>query len=427
VNAIETERLTKRFRQLRGYRDLALYPLRRSTDVAVEEVTLQIAQGELFGLLGENGAGKTTLIRMLSTTLLPTSGRAVVGGHDVVHEPHAVRNLIGLVSGDDRTFYWRLTGRQNLEFFAALYHVPRRIADRRIRELLETLDVGSFAVRRFNTYSTGIRQKFAIARGLLTEPRVLFLDEPTRALDPIAADEVRRYVADHIVGRMGYTVLLATHTLSEAQAICHRVAIIRHGKVVAAGSMDELSARMALSTVFELVVAGTAGRLRDAIGTVPGIQDVRARRGRPGAAEVQLGPRGHADRGLGRSSTLAPASSHARLGDLPSTISIGRHMRRTEGLALGGWAQVARATFTRDRRTATSYRTGFLLTFGIHREHPEHLLLEQAFGLATPVESYGESYFGFAVMGVAFSTFMGVGLTGIGSRIREEPVDGDLD
>lgn len=276
MNAIETERLTKRFRQLRGYRDLALYPWRQSTQTAVDDVLLEIRQGELFGLLGENGAGKTTLIRMLSTTLLPTSGKAVVGGHDVVHEPHAVRKLIGLVSGDERTFYWRLTGRQNLEFFAALYHVPDRTAKERIASLFETLDVGSYADHRFNTYSTGIKQKFAIARGLLTDPRVLFLDEPTRALDPIAAEEVRRYVADHIVGRLGATVLMATHALSEAEAICHRVAIIRHGKVFAAGTMDELTSRMALSTVFDLVVQGSPDRLHEAVCAVPGVQDATA-------------------------------------------------------------------------------------------------------------------------------------------------------
>ena len=274
LDAIETDRLTKRFRQLKSYRDLALYPWRSTTHVAVEDVTLRIGQGELFGLLGENGAGKTTLIRMLCTTLLPTSGSARVGGHDVVDEPHAVRQLIGLVSGDERTFYWRLTGRQNLQFFAALYHVPGHSADRRIGELLEELDVGSYADSRFSSYSTGIRQRFAIARGLLTEPRVLFLDEPTRALDPIAAEEVRRLIADHIVGRMGYTVLLATHTLSEAEAICHRLAIIRHGKLVAAGSMDELSRSMRLSAVFELVVVGASGRVKEAIRATPGTDGV---------------------------------------------------------------------------------------------------------------------------------------------------------
>jgi ABC-2 type transport system ATP-binding protein len=295
VNAIETEQLTKRFRQLRSYRDLALYPWRRPARVAVEDVTLRIGQGELFGLLGENGAGKTTLIRMLCTMLLPTSGSARVAGHDVVKEPHAVRELIGLVSGDERTFYWRLTGRQNLEFFAALYHLSRRSAGRRIDELLDTLEVASYADRRFNTYSTGIRQKFAIARGLLTDPRLLFLDEPTRALDPIAAQEVRRYVADYVVGRLGHTVLLATHMLSEAEAICHRVAIIRHGKVVAAGSIDELRSSMRLSTVFELVIEGPPNGVKQAICAAAGTPNVAViAEGERSRIAVNLDPHGAA-------------------------------------------------------------------------------------------------------------------------------------
>jgi ABC-2 type transport system ATP-binding protein len=134
--------------------------------------------------------------------------------------------------------------------------------------------LASYADRRFNTYSTGIRQKFAIARALLTEPRVLFLDEPTRSLDPLAAQEVRRYIADHIVERLGATALLATHTLSEAEAICHRVAIIRHGRLVAAGSMDDLSKRMKLSSVLELVVAGASNRLREVMGARPEMQEI---------------------------------------------------------------------------------------------------------------------------------------------------------
>jgi len=276
LNAIETDGLTKQFRQLKGYRDLVLYPWRRSSHLAVDEISLDIAQGELFGLLGENGAGKTTLIRMLTTTLAPSAGRAFVGGRDVVREPHAVRRMIGLVSGDERTFYWRLTGRQNLEFFAALYHLEAATAKRRIAELLATLGVAEFAENRFNTYSTGIRQKFAIARGLLTEPRILFLDEPTRALDPIAADEVRRYIADHIVAQLGATVLVATHTLSEAEALCDRVAIIRHGKLIAAGTIDELSSRMSIATTVELELAGVNQDLATALRVIPEVQSVTA-------------------------------------------------------------------------------------------------------------------------------------------------------
>jgi ABC-2 type transport system ATP-binding protein len=274
MNAIVTESLTKRFRLLNSYRDLVTYPWRRPVNVAVDDMTLAIDAGELFGLLGENGAGKTTLIRMLSTTLLPTSGRARVLGHEVTRDPHQVRRAIGLVTGDERSFYWRLTGRQNLVFFATLYHLPGRELKTRIDALLATLGITEYADRTFQTYSAGTRQKFAIARGLLTDPQVLFLDEPTRSLDPIAADELRRYISEYIVGELGRTVLLATHTLAEAESICSRVGIIRHGRLVAVGSIDELRQRVKLSSVLELVLDTASPELQAQAAKVDGVQHV---------------------------------------------------------------------------------------------------------------------------------------------------------
>lgn len=274
MNAIEAEHLTKRFRLLNSYRDLLSYPWRRPGQVAVNGLTLTIQRGELFGLLGENGAGKTTLIRMLSTTLLPTSGTATVLGHDVVREPRQVRRLIGLVTGDERSFYWRLTGHQNLVFFATLYHLPNAEIRHRIDAILETLGIAEYADRTFHTYSAGTRQKFAIARGLLTDPELLFLDEPTRSLDPIAADELRGYISGHIVGELKRTVLLATHTLAEAESICSRVGIIRHGRLVAVGSMDELRHRTKLSSVVDLVLDTAPAELTAEIKNLPGVQRV---------------------------------------------------------------------------------------------------------------------------------------------------------
>jgi ABC-2 type transport system ATP-binding protein len=261
MNAIETHGVTKRFGRVRTLRDLVTARWRSRTDTAVEDVSIEIREGELFGLLGENGAGKTTLIRMLSTTLLPTSGTASVLGHDVVREPQAVRRRIGIVSGDERSFYWRLTGRQNLRYFAALYHLARRSIAPRIDELLELLDIEEEADRRFDSYSTGTKQRFAIARGMLIDPEVLFLDEPTRALDPIAASELRHQLAHNIVGRLGRTALLATHTLSEAEEMCDRIAIMRAGRVVRVGTVEELRADMALGTVLELTIGAYTAEL----------------------------------------------------------------------------------------------------------------------------------------------------------------------
>ena len=272
MNAIETDRLTKRFRRLGGYRDLLLYRLRPEEHLAVDELSFHVAQGELFGLLGENGAGKTTVIRMLATTLLPSSGTAMVGGHDVVRESQRVRELVGLANGDERSFYWRLTGRQNLEFFAALYHLAPAFARARIETLLDVFGIREEADGQFFSYSTGTRHKFSIARGLLTEPQVLFLDEPTRSLDPLAAAEVRRLLVDHVVGELGHTVLLATHSLSEAEAICDRVGIIRAGTLVAYGTIAELRQRITVPTSVEIRFSGVANDMVTRFERTPGIK-----------------------------------------------------------------------------------------------------------------------------------------------------------
>lgn len=276
MTAIETRALTKRFRRLGSYRDLVLYPWRRTSHLAVDSLTLRVDRGELFGILGENGAGKTTLLRMLTTTLLPTAGSATVEGHDVVAEPHAVRRLIGLVTGEERSFYWRLTGRQNLEFFAALYHVTTDVARRRIDELLEVMGIRQYANDTFHSYSTGTRHKFDIARALLTEPKVLFLDEPTRSLDPMAALDVRDLITEYIVGELGRTVVLATHSLAEAEAVCDRVALIRQGRLVALGTIPELRQQLDLATSCELRVRGPVDGLSAVLSSLPGVRLVGA-------------------------------------------------------------------------------------------------------------------------------------------------------
>ena len=263
--AIEVDRLTKRFRRLRGYRDLVAYPWRRPVHVAVDDISLDVPGGELFGLLGENGAGKTTLIRMLTTTLIPTSGAARVAGHDVVREAAGVRRRVGLVSGDERSFYWRLTGRENLAFFAALHRIPAREGRRRTEDLVGILGLGEYVDQPFQVYSSGIRQRFAIARGLLTDPPILFLDEPTRALDPIAADELRRYVMGEVRRAGERTIVMATHALGEAEAMCDRVAILRRGRLHAIGTLSELQAQTGLADVLEIDVSGDASSVRAAV------------------------------------------------------------------------------------------------------------------------------------------------------------------
>ena len=236
--AIKISNLTKQFPRSYGYRDLLPWKERAMT-MALQGISLDVAEGELFGLLGPNGAGKTTLIKILCGLILPNSGEAWVFGHSVQKEEQAVRSLIGVVSSDERSFYWRLTGKQNLDFYASLYRVPQRDIRNRIEEVLKVVGLQDEANVRFQNYSTGMRQKLAIARGLLCHPRVLFMDEPTRSLDPISARAVRELIKQQ-VDDIGTTIILATHNMEEAESICDRVAIIDKGRLITSGWVHDL-------------------------------------------------------------------------------------------------------------------------------------------------------------------------------------------
>ena len=229
--AIQVEGVTKRFPKMKRYREMLLHPFRREEITALRGVDLRVARGELFGLLGPNGAGKTTLIKILCTLVHPNEGRAWVNGYDTVSQSWRIRCSIGYVISEERSFYWRLTGRQNLEFFATLYNLERIQARKRIRWVLRLLGLESAADKMFKDYSTGMRQKLAIARGLLTDPAIIFMDEPTRSLDPLAAQHLRDFVIEEIVARQGRTVFFSTHNLQEAQ-LCRRIAILDRGKIV---------------------------------------------------------------------------------------------------------------------------------------------------------------------------------------------------
>jgi ABC-2 type transport system ATP-binding protein len=276
--AIEAYALTKHFRKLHTYRDLVLYPWRKTAHLAVDHISLQIERGELFGLLGQNGAGKTTLIKMLCTALLPSSGSATIAGYDVVQQARQVRERIGLVSGEERSFYWRLTGRQNLEFFAALNHVPAAAARERITTLIERVGLAEHADQPFRTYSSGMRQKLGIARGLLNNPQVLFMDEPTRSLDPISAQAMRGFVAEYIIGELGCTVILATHSMAEAEDLCDRLAFIRTGQVVAQGTIAQLRQQLHYGIRCELRLRHMPPELPDTLGRRAGISEISVTR-----------------------------------------------------------------------------------------------------------------------------------------------------
>ena len=228
---------------------------RRSLEVeAVRGVSFEIAEGELFGLLGPNGAGKTTTIKMLITLLIPTAGVARVLGHDVVEDARWVRQRIGYVFGGDRGLYERLSALDNLRYFAELYGVEPKRQRKRIEELLELVGLQGREKERVEGYSRGMRQRLHIARGLLHDPPVVFLDEPTIGVDPVGARELRAMIAS--LTQAGKTVLLTTHYMFEADSLCDRIAVIANGQIVAQGTPQELKAGVADGSVVEVEVFG---------------------------------------------------------------------------------------------------------------------------------------------------------------------------
>src|SRR3954463_12507119 len=235
---------------------------------AVRGISFAVEQGELFGLLGPNGAGKTTTIKMLITLLLPTSGQARVLGRDVVTDAREVRRRIGYVFGGDRGLYERLSAHDNLRYFSELYGVSGKAQRARIDEVLELVGLKGREQERVEGYSRGMRQRLHIARGILHDPEVVFLDEPTIGVDPVGARDLRRMISDLVAG--GKTVLLTTHYMFEVDALCDRIAVISRGEIVGGGAPAELRGGVQGGHVTEIEVFGadapTVDRLRGIAG-----------------------------------------------------------------------------------------------------------------------------------------------------------------
>ncbi len=260
--AVETERLRREFHTS---------GLRRSEMViALDNITLSIEPGEVHGLLGPNGAGKTTLVKILSTVLLPTSGSARVLGYDVVAETSTVRRLIGLVFGGDRGLYTRLTARQNLDYWAALYEVPVSESTARVSRLLQLVGLEERADDRVETFSRGMRQRLHLARGLVADPAVLFLDEPTVGLDPVASLRFRELVA--ALRSEGKTILLATHDMVEAESTCDRVTLIDQGRILATESPRTIGRWISAYEWVEALAVDAATRVE--LAALPGMVSV---------------------------------------------------------------------------------------------------------------------------------------------------------
>ena len=254
--AIATEQLVKRYGEI----------------AAVRGIDLTVRPGEIFGFLGPNGAGKSTTISMLCTLLRPTSGRAAVAGFDVGRDPDSVRAAIGLVF-QDPSLDEQLTARENLEFHAFLYDVPRATRRQRISAVLQMVELSDRAGSKVNTFSGGMKRRLEIARGILHAPEVLFLDEPTRGLDP----QTRAHIWDYLrtlPGGEGLTIFMTTHYMDEAE-FCDRIAIIDMGRIVALGTPDELKARVGgdVITLATTDNAASAAELAAKFGVTPAVDD----------------------------------------------------------------------------------------------------------------------------------------------------------
>ena len=255
MSIIEVRDLTRVFYSYQG-----IIRRKKTKIVALDNISFDVNKGEIFGMLGPNGAGKTTTIRILTTILSPTSGNAKVLGLNVVKEATKIRNKIGYMFGGERGLYWRLNGLDNLKYFADLYGVPSNIQKKRVAELLKLVGLEDRSKDRVETYSRGMKQRLHIARALLHDPDIIFMDEPTAGLDPVGARKLRNFIKR--LSREGKTIFLATHYMFEADELCDRVAIINHGKIIA---MDKPRKIKDISKVSFLTEVETYGVSREVI------------------------------------------------------------------------------------------------------------------------------------------------------------------
>ena len=262
MNAIEVQNLQRVYRARIGV-------IKRSIKevMAVEDISFDIKTGELFGLLGPNGAGKTTTVKMLATLLIPTKGTASVMGYDVVKDAQEVRKRIGFIFGGERGLYWRLSGIDNLRYFASLYSVDPEVSKKRIPYLLEMVGLKERGNERVEGYSRGMKQRLHVARTLLHDPEILFLDEPTIGLDPVGAREFREVIRD--LQSKKKTILLTTHYMFEADSLCQRVAVIDKGIIVAMDSPSELKKHVADLSVIEIETFGASNEVLERLRALP--------------------------------------------------------------------------------------------------------------------------------------------------------------
>lgn len=242
---ISIKNVSMRFPIPRSLREVMFKPLaqRVTYNTALSDVSLHFDQGDRIALLGPNGAGKTTLLKLIGGLFLPAVGEILINNLSTLHHNTAARRSVGFVMNEERSFFWRLTGRQNLMFFGALDNIFGKQLKKRVEEVIEMVGLAPFVDRPFSNYSSGMKQRLAMARGLLPDPDVLILDEPTRTLDPIACEELIELILRRIHTDSGKTLLIATHRFDEARRLCDKVMVINQGRIVSLDKLSDLTAR----------------------------------------------------------------------------------------------------------------------------------------------------------------------------------------
>ncbi len=270
--ALEVKEVEKKYPVPRKLRSLILHPFSGRFKTALRGVSLRVEPGELVTIMGPTGAGKTTLLKMVATLLLPTKGEVLVWGNRVGEEDSEVKRRVGFVVSDERSFYWRLTGRENLEFFAALQGFHGREKARRVQRSLEVVELQAEADERFTGYSAGMRQKLAIARGLLHDPDLLILDEPTRSLDPYDQVRFAAFAMERLAGEGSRTLVLATHDLALVERVATRVILLRKGRILGDGTREELALKTGVQDALRVRTDPGRSLPRD----LPGVERVQA-------------------------------------------------------------------------------------------------------------------------------------------------------
>jgi ABC-type multidrug transport system ATPase subunit/ABC-type multidrug transport system permease subunit len=411
--------------------------------VALDGVSFSVGEGEVVALLGSNGAGKTTLLKVLATLVVPDRGEAVVSGHALSNE-HDVRRAIGLVTSEERSFYWRLTGRENLSFFGAMHGLTPRQVEERIRELSGAFDLQPFIDRRFDACSSGMKQRLALARALLHRPRLLLLDEPTRSVDPIESQALHGAILD-LVREEGTAVLLVTHNLAEAQKLCSRFLVMQAGRLAFDGSPSEMGQLIGAGVTLARYTLFLEGSVQGWEKT-PGVATADVvRRGNPSELSVELEPQtaigdvvteihakggrvleihprvGNIERGLHAAGT----GSHAASKPLPPQPDISSALSAPERRLLQ-----FQAFLRRDLRLHLSYRFAFALGFiGIIFNVAVFFFLARLVTEAgvPALQQYGSDFFPFVLIGIAFRGYLGVALNHFASSLRSEQMMGTLE